>query len=209
MRINEIGHDRQRLRRDDLAALSSCVHMGQFEKRAGGAGSTSPAPASEIGTVVVCPDGEWPADPHAVPDWRIRQERRAAQMGVTLPAYRTRAEFEAMVAVCDGRRFSRRLSPKDAALAFANHVASQSSGETVTFSSDQLADAYAAWTVAEDVECSESHMRGKLKRLPNVARDTIDVRSETGRRVREVRWVFRSIKPSSPAETVTVSMVAA
>lgn len=210
MRIDRIGQDRPRVMRDVPAALLGCVHMGQSNKRAGGldhrAGSfDNPAPASETE-----PRGRWPDDPDEIPEWRLKAERRAAEIGVSLPGYRTRRQFDAAVAKCTAAiekslalAVRTKLSPKDAAARFANHVLSLS--QTAAFSSEELTTAYAEWMVSCNVECSESHMRGKLKRVPAVTRETTDTRMKSGRRVREVRWVFRP--PSM--ETVMVSRVAA
>jgi hypothetical protein len=38
-------------------------------------------------------DLAWPEDWNVVPPWRLKQERRAVELGIRIPAYRTKQEF--------------------------------------------------------------------------------------------------------------------
>lgn len=126
--------------------------------------------------------GRWPVNPDAVPDWRLRAEQRAATIGIAIPGYRTRRDFEAAVAACERTiRQQRKARPLDAAKKFAAYL------EAGEYDNAQLADAYAAFCEAMEIEAPESFVRGRLKKLPGIRREIRSVRRD-GRLVREAIW---------------------
>lgn len=90
----------------------------------------------------------WPEDADTVPDWRLRQEQRALDIGIIeLPHYRTRAEFEAAVALCEAQfaapelpTVAAMLPPATAAETFLEWL--RASGRIGCHTSDQLRDLY-------------------------------------------------------------------
>lgn len=131
--------------------------------------------------------GVWPEDPDIVPDWRLRAEERASKLGVRLPSYRTRRQFEALVARCEKRiRAQRKVPPAEAASRFAAYLRSSS---RVSYNNEELADAYTRFCDDAEIEAPESFMRGQLKRLPGIRRE-IRPERRNGRLVREAVWVI-------------------
>ncbi len=140
----------------------------------------------------------WPDDAHGVPAWRLKAEARAAELGITLPAYRTRVEFDKAVAV------ARKMPPTVAAGMFAEHVRGD---RDVVYSHEQLADAYRAFCNETGVECPENFFRAALKCVAGVSRSTRVTRHP--RRVREAVWIIAAANVTKVSvENSTVSIAA-
>lgn len=153
------------------------------------------------------PDGfEWPEDWDAVPSWRLAAESRAAEIGVHLPRYRTRREFEAARERClaklDGTggslpppapliEIKPAFTSERTARAFVNHIMDSGGGQ---FSNEQLSERYLAFCrdVLHRHPAPENFVRQNLRKMRGVHVGQLDTRAEDGRRVRPTLWTIRA-----------------
>lgn len=137
-----------------------------------------PPPAAPVALHLVANDsgpdlpfGIWPDDPDTVPQWRIDVERKAHLRGLDIPGYRTRAEFESAVALCESALSTTKakavllppLSPPDAAMQFLRWM--QSTGRTGRYTDERLAEAYSEHCATIGRAEASQHMRKHLADL--------------------------------------------
>lgn len=187
----------------DRSGVPDALEGQNFGRAGSRVSEAAPGPAGRIFETAVADDC-WPSDPDEVPEWRLAAEARAAEIGLRLPAYRTRAQFEEARAACEARLHAglRKAKPRDVARAFAARVRGD---ENVTFSNAQLADAFAAFCVEAKMICSENFFRNELKRIPGCRKDVIV--TTTPRRSREVLWVIAPLTVSHGNRTVSALAV--
>lgn len=152
------------------------------------------------------PAGVWPDDPDEVPAWRIAAETKAAIYGYTLPAYRTRREFEAAIGLCESAEEQRRnraragrlkpaLPPARAAQAFVDAVRSQERAGQYT-----AAEIYAAYldhcTGHGLTPLSEKALKSGLDSIPGVTVAQCEAKLH-GRRHRPTIWTISAEVPRS------------
>lgn len=153
---------------------------------------------------------DWPADPYEVPAWRLAQEERAAARGYSLPPYRCRADYEAMLApivavltepvhlfpeVTKKVPKAKQLSPKEAAQKFFEDVTANG---VVRYDNAQLDAAYRAHCAAHKLDAvHQNWLRAELAKLEGVTRIQPNIaagRSSSGRRHRYRIWVLTPAK---------------
>lgn len=160
--------------------------------------AVTPAPAVVSGDAT---DFSWPDDPDAVPNWRLAQERRAADIGATLPSYRTRRAYEAMLdswvdracppvsqpvsVACEPLPA---LSTPAAASAFLSHMLEAGGGE---FSNEALTESYLAFChAANRAPSPENFVRQALRRMAGVSTRMVDGRGRDNKRMRYTLWTI-------------------
>ena len=113
------------------------------------AGWIEPDDAPPFGAVSACTDA-WPDDPHEVPEWMARSIVWHEDRGKRPLGYRTKAEFDAMVAriaaseeldeIASRTAPKPKLSPDDAAIDFVGAL--RAAERTGQYLSDELTAAY-------------------------------------------------------------------
>lgn len=209
--------------------LASCGAGGRPQTMPGGAVLDLSATVSP-GTVISA-DGEfeadddtrnWPVSMNEVPAWRLDDEWIAKGRGYKLPNYRTRAEYEAMVAKCAAALTCAEsaapesqitalldpLPPADAAQQFLSWL--RRSGRTGTLSNETLSTLYAqCCTEHRRAQTADNSLREALKRLPGVTKSQPNLKSEGGRRYRPIFWIINASSISRVSqETPAIAMAA-
>lgn len=148
---------------------------------------------------------EWPDDWDAVPGWRLAAEERALDIGLTLPAYRTRRDFEAMVALIDARLQVQDeaaappvepvaapvdplppLPAVEAASEFLEHLRAKGFGR---YTNESLTEEYLRFCRAINrTPAPENFVRQKLRRMVGITSRMVDDRDDLGKRVRWTQW---------------------
>ena len=145
----------------------------------------------------------WPEDADVVPDWRLAQEARAAEIEILeLPHYRTRAEFDAQVALCEAALAdppTETLAHDAAAARFMAWLLAH--GATGTHTSDQLRALYATHCQQEALTpVPEAQLRKFLGNgnYPGVHKHK-DKSKKHGNRHRPTMWTITDLQPTSVA----------
>ena len=144
----------------------------------------------------------WPADPDLVPDWRVRQEARAKEIGLELPAYRTRRQWDETVAACTKPRPCHPLPeplpallPSQAAAGFLAWIRAE--GRCGTYSHEAMTALYSEHCAASGYQPThENFLRMALATYQGVSKVQIKAKHANGRRKRSYEWII------SPAESV-------
>lgn len=156
-------------------------------------------------TITLCPAvgpalpiGQWPDDPNEVPAWRLDLERRANDINLILPSYRTRGEFEMAVSMCADKvaeetiePLAPALPPEDSARGFLKWLReTDACGE---YTDERLREAYGRYCQATRVQPSaDAYVRKYLKDLGGVSK-ALGRGPAVGKRERPTIW---TIKPS-------------
>lgn len=135
----------------------------------------------------------WPDDPDAVPVWRLERELWADRLGIRLPGYRTRREYEAAVQLLEdaipdvSTLVSAALPPDDAAREFLGWL--RDDDRVGEYTAAELSALYAEHCADTGREpANTDHVKAALATLPGVYREISDTKV-SGKRVRAVRWV--------------------
>jgi hypothetical protein len=151
------------------------------------------------------PHRNWPVSLDEVPAWRLDDEWVAEGRGYKLPSYRTRREFEAMVARCEAAlavagAAAPLLDPLPANEAAVQFLAwLRTSGRTGTLSNEALSGLYTECCAAHNrAPTADNSLREALKRLPGVTKQQPNLKSD-GRRHRPIFWII------SPSPMVSCS----
>ena len=158
-----------------------------------------------FGAVPSCAD-PWPADPHEVPEWMAKSIAWHEANGMRPLCYRTRAEFDALVARLNAAEeldeiISRsapkpKLSPEDAAIDFVGAL--RAAERTGQYLSDELSAAYLEHCAATNRRpTAENRLRKALKAIPGVRDEKINI--EGPRRYRPTVWI---IEPLDTVENI-------
>lgn len=165
---------------------------------------------------------EWPEDWDAVPGWRIAAEARAAEIGLQLPGYRTRREYEAArnrcLAAFEPPALPAAADPppppappvveikpawtsERTARAFLNHIMDNGGGQ---FTNEQLSERYLSFCrdVLSRHPAPENFVRQNLRTMRGVNVGQIDTRAENGRRIRPTLWTIRAREDRAPQTEV-------
>ena len=169
----------------------------------------TPMPAIVSGDAA---DFTWPEDPDAVPGWRLAQERRASEIGATLPSYRTRRAYEAMLDSWVDRacppvsqpsivaELLPALSTSAAAAAFLSHMLEAGGGE---FTNEALTESYLAFCHRQNrAPAPENFVRQALRRMIGVSTRMVDGRGRDNKRMRYTLWTI------AKDDTLALRMVA-
>lgn len=156
-----------------------------------------------VAETTYCHDELWPDDPDQVPDWRIKYEQRALEIGMVLPPIRTFRHHIDAIAKCEASLFAKQpinvvgrpLSAEDAAVQFLSWL--RETSRTGEFSNETLAGYYADFCSLQNREpTAENMLRGALKRLPGVTTRQGYHKSQAGARVRPTIWIIKREVPS-------------
>lgn len=166
------------------------------------------------------PFGSYPNDPDAVPRWAIELAERNIGLGIDVPIYRTKREFDEAVERCramvepppdedvdDGpgtQSLLPALSPHDAANGFVRFVVS--GGSAVEMTSEELTVAYLEWCSDDGrAAAPENLVRDAMKGLPGVSSRQQSRGFDGKRRLRPTVWSFVPTSATTKLETVSFS----
>lgn len=155
---------------------------------------------------VPCNDGQWPEDPNEIPDWMARSIAWHQERGLRPLGYRTRAEFDALVAkiaaaeeldeLASRTAPKPKLSPDEAAIDFVRAL--RAAERTGQYLSDDLTAAYLDHCTATNRRpTAENLLRAALKFIKGVRVEKINI--EGPKRHRPTVWI---IEPDEAMEDV-------
>lgn len=172
----------------------------------------SPTPEVSLGDETTTDgdaDGlEWPDDCDAVPSWRLTAEELSAVTGLPLPNYRTKREYEAMLALIEERLQVQEKQPEpvappvivevsaveplaalpaaEAAAEFLDHLRGKGFGR---YTNESLTEEYLRFCRANNrTPAPENFVRQKLRRMVGITSQMIDDRDDVGKRIRWTQW---------------------
>ena len=144
------------------------------------------------------PEYIWPEDPDEVPTWRIAQEARAEMLGLGIPPYRTRRQFELAIELAEHKASIKiapiaplaALSPSESARRF--HAYLQHEEDVEEFTVPELSAKYSEFCEHENLTPSHlDFVKAELALRTGVHRRQIDKKDPTtGKRQRPMMWII-------------------
>lgn len=173
-----------------------------------------PAPEVSFGDEITDIDGDddglkWPDDCDAVPSWRLTAEEISAATGLPLPNYRTKREYEAMLALIEARlqvqeeKQAEPVAPPaiveiaaieplaalpaaEAAAEFLDYLRGKGFGR---YTNESLTEEYLRFCRANNrTPAPENFVRQKLRRMVGITSQMVDDRDDVGKRIRWTQW---------------------
>jgi hypothetical protein len=152
--------------------------------------------------------GEWPEDPYATPAWMEAVIDWHLDLGLKLPRYRCRHEFDEQLQRCrelaEAQPLKKALSPEVSAERFLGFLREEMGSDgNLVLASSELTDFYHDFCADDRRHPSpENFLRAALKRLPGVECRQVRVPDAPGRK-RTFAWVI-----TRDPETVSFNPVA-
>lgn len=149
---------------------------------------------------------DWPEDADQVPDWRVKYEARAADIGMKLPPIRTLRQHLDAIAKCEATILAREeaavanlldaLPGDEAARQFLGWL--RKTNRTGTHNNETLSGFYADYCAGENRKpTAENTLRDALKRLPGVSKKQTPYYPAGRQRQRLTVWVITPEMESS------------